>query len=256
MEPGQLLKQPAIQEDPWQSLRAFTGARIALGRTGAAIPLREVLQLRMAHAHARDAVFSKLDVEALQSAFQSYGLPVYTLHSRAGDRAEYLQRPDKGRQLDEEAIRLLQTAGEKAADIVIVLADGLSADAVNRHAAPLLQLLLPLFRQSGHSIGSLCLVQQGRVAIADEIGSRLQARLSLLLIGERPGLSSPESLGIYLTYQPRPGLTDEMRNCISNIHAAGLSYTLAAEKINGLVNASLRLRLSGIRLKEGDHLLL
>lgn len=250
-----IIKRVRVQEDAWSSLRSFTQARIALGRTGSAIPLNAILQLRMAHAHARDAVFSELKTTDLQTALQSFQLPVHLLHSRAGDRAGYLQRPDLGRRLDEESAKYLAAAG-KGFDIAIILADGLSATAVNSHAVPLLQHLIGPLHQSGYSIGSLCLVQQGRVAIADEIGSLLQARLSLILIGERPGLSSPESLGAYLTYCPVPGLTDEARNCISNIHAGGLPYDIAAEKISRLVRSSLKLQLSGIKLKDDDRLLL
>lgn len=261
MSAQEISKQPLIQEDPWHSLRAFTRARIALGRTGAAMPLREVLGLRIAHAHARDAVFSGLDEAALLPALEafqtgSYRVPVYSLQSRAQDRDDYLQRPDKGRQLDETSAALLHTQAAKDNDIAIVLADGLSAAAVNMHAIPLLEKLVPAFRQSGYSIGPICLVRQGRVAIADEIGMAMQTKLSLILIGERPGLSSPESLGAYLTYGPHPGLTDEARNCISNIHTAGLSYGVAAAKIHSLVSAALRLQLSGVQLKEDDRLFL
>lgn len=252
----QEIKKKIVQPDPWTSLRSLTGARIALGRVGAALPLSEVLALKMAHAQARDAVFSEIDIASLQPALQSSGFPVYLLHSQASERSDYLQRPGSGRLLNKDSVDRLRASGEPGCDIVIVLADGLSAAAVNTHAIPLLTHLVTLLQPSGYAIGPVCLVQQGRVAVADEIGSLLGARLSLILIGERPGLSSPDSLGAYVTYNPRPGLTDEARNCISNIHAAGLSYPVAAAKINYLVQASLRLQLSGVGLKEDDSLLL
>lgn len=251
-----LPKRTAIQEDAWTSLRSFTNARIALGKTGAAIPLREVLQFRLAHAHARDAVFSGLNIAELQDALQALQRPVYTLHSRAAGRTEYMQRPDLGRSLDDASIGQISTEKRKEIDIALILADGLSASAVNTHAIPVLQRLMEPLESAGYAVGAICLVQQGRVAIADEIGSLLQAKLSLILIGERPGLSSPESLGAYITYNPRPGLTDEARNCISNIHAGGLSYAIAVEKIVYLIRASLALRLSGVGLKEDNRLLL
>lgn len=250
------ISKQALKEDAWSGLRAFTRARIALGKTGVAIPLKEVLQFRLAHAHARDAVFSGLHIPVLQTALEAFHLPVLTLHSRAGTRVDYLQRPDYGRKLDDTSVQLLKDEVRKDVDIAIILADGLSAAAVNSHAVILLQQLITPLQQAGFRVGPLCLVEQGRVAIADEIGSLLSAKLALILIGERPGLSSPESLGAYITYHPRPGLTDEARNCISNIHADGLPYAIAVEKILYLVHSSLRLQLSGIRLKEDDRLLL
>lgn len=240
--------------DPWASLRAFTPARIALGRTGTAIPLQEVLQFRLAHAHARDAVYSMLDTKTLLAQLQYFQLPVNLLHSQAANRYQYLQRPDQGRRLDQVAAGLLSSiAGDAEQNsISIVLADGLSATAVNRHAIPLLEILLPMLQQAGIVIAPLSLVEQGRVAIGDEIGSLLKAALVVVLIGERPGLSSPDSLGVYLTYRPQPGLTDEARNCISNIRPEGLSYPLAANKLFYLIQESFRLKLSGISLKDNE----
>lgn len=243
-----------VPADPWASLRAFTPARIALGRTGTAIPLQEVLQFRMAHAHARDAVHSLLNTEALITQLQNFKLPVNLLHSEAADRYEYLQRPDKGRRLNETSAGLLSSiASDGVQDAVaIVLADGLSATAVNNHAFPLLEMLLPSLQQASIAVAPLSIVQQGRVAIGDEIGNLLKATLAVVLIGERPGLSSPDSLGVYLTYRPQPGLTDEARNCISNIRPEGLNYQAAATKLFYLIQESLRLQLSGVSLKDNE----
>lgn len=244
------------QPDPWVSLRAFTPARIALGRTGVAIPLQEVLQFRMAHAHARDAVYSLLDTTTLTARLAGLGYAVHDLHSRAADRHEYLQRPDKGRRLNEaSAARLSGSGTMPPTRLSIVLADGLSATAVNHHALPLLELLIPMLQWGGLTIAPINLVQQGRVAIGDEIGMLQQAAMVIVLIGERPGLSSPDSLGIYLTYRPVVGLTDEARNCISNVRPGGLTYQAAADKLYWLIRESLRLQLSGVALKDEAGLL-
>lgn len=248
------IQHTVIQPDPWASLKAFTPARIALGRTGTAIPLQEVLQFRMAHAHARDAVYSLLDTDTLLTQLQNLQLPGNLLHSQAADRHEYLQRPDKGRKLNAASIDLLTSlaGGPSQQSVSIVLADGLSATATNSHALLLLELLLPMLQQAAIPLTPLSIVQQARVAIGDEIGSLLKAELVVVLIGERPGLSSPDSLGIYLTYRPQPGLTDEARNCISNIRPEGLSYQAAATKLFYLIRESFRLQLSGISLKDNE----
>ncbi|SEV89386.1 Ethanolamine ammonia-lyase light chain [Chitinophaga sp. YR573] len=241
-----------IQSDPWASLKAFTTARIALGRTGTAIPLREVLAFKMAHAHARDAVYSRLETAALQEQLQSFHLPIVLLHSRAADRYEYLQRPDKGRRLDVDSVASL---APQTSDVVFILADGLSATAVNVHAYPLLQHVLPMLKATGISVGPICLVQQGRVAIGDETGALLKAKVTIVLIGERPGLSAADSMGAYITYNPQVGNTDEVRNCISNIREEGLQYPAAAGKIFYLLQEALRLKLSGVELKDNHGLL-
>lgn len=242
-------------KDPWLSLRAFTPARIALGRTGTSVPLEEVLRFRLAHAHARDAVYSLPDVEVLQEQLLAMQVAVQVLHSSAADRQEYLQRPDKGRRLDDASAAALSALTGTGNEVAIVIADGLSATAVNRHAVPLLQALLPMMSDAGIALAPICIVQQGRVAVGDEAGALLQAKAVLVLIGERPGLSSPDSLGIYLTFQPKPGLTDEARNCISNIRPEGLSYKAAAEKAFYLLRESLRLQLSGVHLKDNEKLI-
>ncbi|WP_046243276.1 ethanolamine ammonia-lyase subunit EutC [Hymenobacter terrenus] len=241
--------------DPWASLKAFTAARIALGRTGISVPLRESLALKLAHAHARDAVYSTLATEQLLGDLATLQLPVCQVRSRAQNRQEYLQRPDWGRQLADESKALLAEHVGEESDIIIILADGLSATAINEHAGPLLRLLLPQLQLAGFRLGPLVLAEQARVALGDEIGQLLRARLVLLLIGERPGLSSPNSLGAYFTYGPRPGLTDEARNCVSNIRPEGLAYPAAAAKLFFLLQEALRRQLSGVGLKDQSDLL-
>jgi ethanolamine ammonia-lyase small subunit len=243
----------APEPDLWASLRAFTAARIALGRTGTSVPLREALAFKLAHAHARDAVYSVLDTERLLSELATLGLPVHQVSSQAQNRQEYLQRPDHGRQLAEASKATL--AADTDCDITIVLADGLSATAINAHAVPLLRLLLPELRAMGLRLGPLVLAEQARVALGDEIGHLLRAQLVLVLIGERPGLSAPDSLGAYFTYGPCPGLTDEARNCVSNIRPAGLPYAAAAAKLGWLLREALRRQLSGVALKDQADLL-
>lgn len=248
------LPTPAPEPDPWAGLRAFTAARIALGRTGTSVPLREALAFRLAHAHARDAVYSALD-EQLPTALSELGLPVLEVRSQAATRLAYLQRPDQGRQLDEASRARLADAATGPCDVALVLADGLSATALNRHALPLLRYLMPALQKAGFRPGPLVLAGQARVALGDEVGQALRARLVLVLIGERPGLSAPDSLGAYFTYGPRPGLTDEARNCVSNIRPAGLGYEAAAAKLFYLLNEALRRQLSGVELKDESGLL-
>jgi ethanolamine ammonia-lyase small subunit len=250
IEPGQSLK-----DDPLSLLKEFTAARIGIGRTGASIPLKQSLVFKLAHAHARDAVYSELDVDKLSVDLKQFDLPVLQLHSQAAYREQYLQRPDLGRQLNEEFIGQLNDHTVKGIDIVIIIADGLSAAAVNSNAVSLLKILIPQLQFAGLKLAPVCLVKQGRVAIADDIGTHLNARLSLMLIGERPGLSSADSMGAYLTFNPRPGLTDESRNCISNIRPHGLTFKPAAKKIFYLIQEAFRRKLSGVGLKDNAGLL-
>ncbi len=240
----------AITPNSWRSLRRFTAARIGGGRAGNALPTRENLAFALDHARARDAVHQQLDMAALADALQGFELPVIAVHSAAADRATYLQRPDLGRRLlPADRNKLQALAGD--AEIAIVVADGLSSLAVQAHAPALLGELLPLLRAQGLRLAPLVLVEQGRVAIGDDIAGALGARLSLLLIGERPGLSSPDSLGLYLTWAPRPGRVDAERNCISNVRPPeGLSYARAAETCLYLCRNALRRQLSGVRLKD------
>lgn len=238
-----------ISPDLWSGLKAFTNARIALGSTGVATPLKEVLDFRLCHAHARDAVYSVLKIDELTRSLQQFQLPVITVKSLAKDRSVYLQRPGYGRKLNNDSVNKIESESSSA-DVAIIIADGLSATAINEHAVPVLNKLIPLIRRSGFAIAPLVIAEQARVALADEIGFLLNTKVSLILIGERPGLSSPDSMGAYFTYQPVPGLTDESRNCVSNIRPEGLSYDLAAEKLVKFIQASLQLKLSGILLKE------
>ena len=242
------------EPDPLSFLKAFTRARIAIGSAGTSIPTKQSLQFKLAHAHARDAVYSAMDSEELADTLMQFNLPVLQLHSRAESRAQYLQRPDMGRLLDEYSINRLtdQITGD---DVVIIMADGLSAMAIHENVLALLQLLIPKLLAKKLKIGPLCLVQQGRVAIGDPIADALNAKLSIILIGERPGLSTADSMGAYLTYAPRPGLKDNSRNCISNIHPGGLDPATAADKIFYLVQQAFKRKLSGVELKDNEGLL-
>jgi ethanolamine ammonia-lyase small subunit len=255
MEPEKRQIQNGFFPDSWAALKAFTNARIALGRTGIATPLKEVLDFKMCHAHARDAVYAELNMDGLESSLDQFQMPLIRVKSRAADRAAYLQRPDLGRTLHEASVAHLQNESSHAMDVAIVIADGLSALAINEHVAHVLKKLIPLLKQSVLTIAPIVIAEQARVAIADEVGCILQAKLSLILIGERPGLSSPDSMGAYITFDPKRGTTDEARNCISNIRPEGLSYDIAAEKIASLIRASLQLKLSGIGLKDDELLL-
>jgi ethanolamine ammonia-lyase small subunit len=232
-------------------LRDFTMARVELGRSGPGLPTHALLEFRLAHARARDAVHLPLAVKSLIVELKLQGVESLALASAARNRGQYLKRPDLGRRLSEES-RERAAAVHGDYDVAFVIADGLSALAVQRHAAPLLELVL---RDLDWRIAPVAIVEQGRVAIGDEIGELLGARLVVVLIGERPGLSSPDSLGVYLTWQPRIGRTDAERNCISNIRADGLSCVAAAHKLLFLMNESRRLKLSGVRLKEAAALI-
>lgn len=227
----------------------FTSARVSLGRTGSSLPTRELLALQLAHSRARQAVHSQLDPRSLAVELQSLVNEVLLVRSPVPNRATYLCRPDLGRHLHNNSRRLLvDKHGEF--DAVFVIADGLSALAVQLHAALMIAATLRLLSRTDWALAPVVIVEQGRVAIADEIGYCLGAALSVVLIGERPGLSSFDSLGIYLSWQPRPGLTNVDRNCISNIRTGGLSYEVAAQKLTFLMMESRRRKLSGVELKE------
>ena len=228
-------------------LRQLTPARVALGRAGDSLPTTELLSFQLAHAQARDAVHAELDSASLALELQQRALEAVVVASAARDRATYLRRPDLGRKLAEESRNRL-SKHENPPDAVFVLADGLSALAVHRHAVALLDALLPQLSAPDWRIGPIVIVQQGRVAIGDEIGELLRASLAVVLIGERPGLTSPDSLGVYLTWQPKPGRTDAERNCISNIRAEGLSYADAADRLRLLMSESRSRKLSGVWL--------
>jgi ethanolamine ammonia-lyase small subunit len=277
-------------ENPWTQLRELTAARIALGRAGHSLPTRELLAFQLAHAKARDAVWCDLDLESLDFGTPARSAPLF-LRSSAHDRATYLRRPDLGRVLGQESAATIEL-GEW--DAVIVIADGLSATAVHRHAGVLVSELLGLLSErtdrastevstqqahpertqtarvpgrlapptdlrrapqgaesDGWRIAPVCVVEQGRVAIGDEIGERIGASMALVLLGERPGLSSPDSLGAYLTWAPRVGRTDAERNCVSNIRSAGLDPKIAAVRIGQLMNAARARQLTGVGLSAG-----
>lgn len=249
-----IIKGLPNHDEPLNPLKEFTAARIAIGRSGVSIPTKQSLQFNLAHAHARDAVYSELDNDGLTDNLKQFGLPVLHLHSKAGNRAEYLQRPDLGRKLKKSSTNLLkENTGEY--DVVIIIADGLSANAVNEHTKGVLQVLISLLFGAKLKLSPICLVEQGRVAVGDKVAHLLNAKLSIMLIGERPGLSAADSLGAYLTYNPQPGLTDESRNCISNIRSKGLPAKLAGEKIFYLVQEAFRLKLSGVGLKDNQGLI-
>ena len=238
-----------IIANPWQNLRRYTPARIALGRAGPALPTQEVLEFGLAHARARDAVHQALDADRLEAELTAAGYAPVRVHSQAADRATYLARPDLGRRLDEASAARLDDRKGVFMEIVIAIEDGLSAVAVQSHAVPLLAELAALSAERW-SRGPIVVALQGRVALGDEIGERMGAQLVVVLIGERPGLSAPDSLGVYLTYAPRVGRTDAERNCISNIRPQGLPYADAARKLDWLVSAALARGVTGIALKD------
>jgi ethanolamine ammonia-lyase small subunit len=239
-----------IKADPWQQLKSFTRARIAIGRVGSSLPTSEVLDFGLAHAMARDAVHLALDVEALEADIQQQQFTSIRAKSLAPDRASYLLRPDWGRRLNEQSLMQLQNLSQtKPIDFLIVVGDGLSSLAVSRHVAPLLAEMRNFLPSDWHT-GHVVIASQARVAIGDEIGQALNAKMVAMLIGERPGLSSPDSLGIYLTYNPKLGLSDADRNCISNVRPEGLEYAAAAKKLIWLAKEAMRLKVTGVSLKD------
>jgi ethanolamine ammonia-lyase small subunit len=234
-------------------LGSLTPARVGLPRTGVSLETRDLLDFQRCHAQARDAVHSRLEAAALAASLSEItGTEVLRLHSAATDRVTYLQRPDLGRILDEPSRNLLALRQPThTSTLAIIVADGLSALAVERHAIPLIQELLPLL--PNWPLAPLCVVEQARVAIGDEIGLALGAQISVILIGERPGLSSPDSLGAYITWNPRPGRIDAERNCISNIRAEGLSYAQAAAQLGYYLTEARSRQLTGVALKQETH---
>jgi ethanolamine ammonia-lyase small subunit len=234
--------------DPWARFRAFTRARIGLDRCGDAWPTRSLLQFQLDHAHARDAVKMAVDFPALAAQIGS-ALPILRVHSQAIDRDTYVRRPDLGRRLDDRSRALLADHFmPEAWDVAFVMADGLSSAAVNDHAAMMLHACLR--RLGDWNVAPIVLATQARVALGDEISGILNATLGVMLIGERPGLSVANSLGAYITWRPRPGHRDSDRNCVSNIHADGLGYEVAAQRLCWILAEARRRQLSGIALKE------
>jgi ethanolamine ammonia-lyase small subunit len=246
-------KPPVDLQNPWLQLRRLTPARIALGRTGTSLPTSAQLDFQFAHAQARDAVHLPFDHAGLSAQLSERGRESLLLHSAAVDRNSYLQRPDLGRKLSDESAQALRdyaAAHPGGVDLAIVVADGLSALAVHRHTLPFLTRLEEQMTADGWSLAPVVLVEQGRVAVGDEIGQLLGAKMLVMLIGERPGLSSPDSLGLYFTYNPKIGLTDAYRNCISNVRLEGLSYGMAAHRLLYLMREACRRQLSGVNLKD------
>ena len=246
-------KPPVDVQNPLLELRRLTSARIALGRTGTSMPTSAQLDFQYAHAQARDAVHLPFDHAALSAQLAERGHETLLLQSAATNRDSYLQRPDLGRKLSEKSAQTLRdhaAANPGGVDLVIVVADGLSALAVHRHTLPLLARLEEQMTSDGWSVAPVILVEQGRVAVADQIGELLGAKMVVILIGERPGLSSPDSLGLYFTYAPKVGLTDAYRNCISNVRLEGLSYGMAAHRLLYLMREACRRQLSGVNLKD------
>lgn len=240
-------------DNPWLELRRLTPARIALGRTGTSMPTGAQLDFQFAHAQARDAVHLPYDHAGLSSQLAERGRDSLLLHSAAFDRHSYLQRPDLGRRLSDESVQALRDYAEAnpgGVDLAVVVADGLSALAVHKHTLPFLTRMEEQTHAEGWSLSPVILVEQGRVAVADEVGQLLGAKMVVILIGERPGLSSPDSLGLYFTYNPKVGLTDAYRNCISNVRLEGLSYGMAAHRLLYLMREACRRQLSGVNLKD------
>ncbi len=238
-------------DDGWTDLRRYTQAHIALGRVGASLPTSEVLSFSMAHARARDAVQAALDVPAIRDVLEHAGFPALPAKSQASDRAEYLRRPDLGRRLDPHCMEALKPVGLIPPHrLTVVVADGLSALAVTRHALPLLMELRP--RLADWSLDTVIVATQARVALADAIGELRGAEAAVILLGERPGLSAPDSLGAYLLYAPRPGRTDAERNCISNIRGQGLSYAEAAHKLQFLLGQARQAGRGGLAIKDSS----
>lgn len=254
MKNDNVTKHP-VTASPWGEWRSVTPARLALGRVGAGMPTDEVLRFGWAHAMARDAIHAALDVPKLEATLHQQGWTVAHTRSHAPDRVTYLRRPDLGRVLDPHEGAKLRAMDVAPGSICIVIGDGLSSLAVDRHAAPLLAALKPLMTKE--LAGSpVVIATQARVALADDIADWLNSKLSIMLIGERPGLSSPDSLGIYITHAPFKGCSDAERNCISNVRPEGLSYAAAAFKLAWLVREALQRGLTGVDLKDESDLAL
>ena len=238
-----------VEADPWQHLKPYTAARIALGRTGVSLPTQEILDFGLAHAMARDAVHLPLNVDALCAKLKQHDFETIAVESATNNRQTYLLRPDLGRRLSEQSAAMLAAQATKGFDLAIVIGDGLSSMAIKNHALPMLQALRSHI-PTNWRIAPIVIAAQARVALSDEVGQLLQAKLALMLIGERPGLSSPDSLGMYLTYAPHIGKADSERNCISNVRPQGLQYNEAAYKALWLAKQAMLTQLTGVALKD------
>ena len=244
------MKTPAPSSHSLERLRDLTPARVGLGLAGVSLPTKALLEFTLDHARARDAVHAGFDVPAMMRGLGELGLEAFSVSSRAHNRKDYLRRPDLGRMLDQDSQHLLACGADGAHRLAIVVGDGLSPAAVNAHAIALLRSLIPQLATDAIEIGHAVVASGARVALGDEIGAILGARMVVVLIGERPGLSAADSLGVYLTFAPRVGLTDEKRNCVSNIHRAGLGYDEAAFRIAWLIREGLARELTGVALKD------
>jgi ethanolamine ammonia-lyase small subunit len=244
------MKTPPPSSRSMRDLRDLTPARVGLGRAGASMPTKALLEFTLDHARARDAVHAAFDIPALISGLGDLGLGALDVSSRARNRKDYLRRPDLGRTLDAASQHLLASHNGNSCQLAIALGDGLSPAAVNAHAIELVRSLIPRLAVDGVEIGHAVVASGARVALGDEIGAILGARMIVMLIGERPGLSAPDSLGAYLTFAPRPGLTDAERNCVSNIHRSGLGYDEAAFRIAWLIREGLAREVTGVALKD------
>jgi ethanolamine ammonia-lyase small subunit len=233
-----------------RDLRHLTPARVGLGRAGASLPTQALLEFTLDHARARDAVHAELDISAIAAGLDALGLQTLQVSSSAQSRKDYLRRPDLGRKLGAASQDLLASGRHGSCDLAVVIGDGLSPSAVNAHAVGLVRRLVVVLARGGIGLGPVVIASGARVALGDEIGALLGARMAAMLIGERPGLSAPHSLGAYLTFAPKVGCTDAMRNCVSNIHASGLSYDEAAFKIAWLVRQGLARGVTGVALKD------
>lgn len=238
------------RSDPWEELKQFTDARIALGRSGCSILTDEYLRFSLAHARACDTIKMPFDRQMVRKRLEDMGLDVEFAESAAASRDIFIRRPDFGRRLSETSRERLKKLKYPGADVLIVIGDGLSSKAVHKQAVPLIQEFLPYMKELGLSVGPVVLAKQSRVALGDDIAEVMHCGLVVMLIGERPGLSSPDSLGIYMTYKPFAGRLESERNCISNVRPEGLSYERAAFKLAWLVEMAYDLQVSGTKLKD------
>ncbi len=245
-----------VVTDFWAGLSRSTPARIALGRAGSGLPTQQVLAFSMAHAQARDAVHTVFDSDGVEAAIRELGFDTHRVRSAAPDRMTYLRRPDYGRRLSDDSRSDLEAAGFGPVDLALVVADGLSSTAIHTQAPLMLAALKPWIIEAGWTTGPVIIAQQARVALGDEVGEVMKARAVLVLVGERPGLSSPDSMGLYLTYAPRVGRNDGERNCISNVRQEGLAHHLAAFKLVWLLREALTRGLTGVQLKDESDILL
>ena len=238
--------------DAWEKLKQFTDARIAIGRAGCSIPTKPMLEFQLAHAQARDAVYQELDTDTLQHKLKEIGLDSLVVQSRAQDKQEYLKRPDFGRLLDDESEKILNDFKQQSDqyDVCIVVGDGLSALAIEENAVPFIQSLYTEIQKQAWTLAPVTLATGSRVALGDEVAERLNAKMLVMLIGERPGLSSPDSMGIYYTWEAKSGYLDSKRNCISNVRPAGLSIPIATQRLMNLMRQSEQLGYSGVNLKD------